>query len=42
LPLLLDDGVRLFEHLGTAQIEMEITEVIPAQGVTHLRYRLVN
>ena len=41
VPLLLGDGVRLFEHLGTEGIELEIVEIIPAKGVTHLRYRVL-
>jgi dihydrofolate reductase len=40
-PVLLGGGVRLFEHLGTAPIELESTKVIEAPGVTHLRYRIV-
>lgn len=40
-PVLLGDGVRLFDHLSDQQIELEIAEVIPAKGVTHLRYRVV-
>lgn len=41
VPVLLSDGVRLFEHFGTQQFDLEIAEVIPAQGVTHLRYRVL-
>lgn len=41
VPVLLGGGVRLFENLGNAPIEMEIISVIPAPGVTHLRYRVV-
>ena len=40
-PVLLGDGVRLFDHLADMQIELEIAEVIPAKGVTHLRYRVL-
>ena len=40
-PVLLGSGVRLFDHLGTAPIELEIIRVIEGQGVTHLGYRVV-
>lgn len=42
VPLLLGDGVRLFEdHLGSEQVELERTRVIESPAVTHLRYRVV-
>ena len=41
VPVLLGGGVRLFEHLGTVPIELESTRVVHAQGVTHLKYRVV-
>jgi hypothetical protein len=37
----MNDGIRLFEHLGTEQIKLEVTRVIESPGVTHLRYRVV-
>ena len=40
-PLLLGDGVRLFDHLGAAPIELERMRVVEAPGVTHLRFRVV-
>jgi dihydrofolate reductase len=40
-PMLLGDGIRLFEHLGAGQIELERTRVIDSPGVTHLRFRVV-
>ena len=40
-PVLLGDGVRLFEHLGAAPIALERTRVVEAPGVTHLRFRVV-
>jgi dihydrofolate reductase len=40
-PVLLGDGLRLFEHLNTENIELEITDVIESPGITHLRYRVV-
>ncbi len=41
VPVLLGDGVRLFDHLGTEPIELESTRVIEAPGVTHLTFRVV-
>ena len=41
VPVLLGDGVRLFEHLGATPIELEYTEVIEGAGVTHLTFRVV-
>lgn len=40
-PVFLGDGVRLFDHLGTEQIELERTRVIESPGVTHLKFRVV-
>jgi hypothetical protein len=39
--VLLRDGVRLFDHLGTEPIELESTRVIEGAGVTHLTFRVV-
>ena len=39
-PLLLGDGVRLFDQLDTKP-ELEVTRVIGSPGVTHLKYRVV-
>jgi dihydrofolate reductase len=41
VPLLLGDGVRLFEHLGAGPIELECTQVVEGTGVTHLTFRVV-
>lgn len=41
VPVLLGEGVRLFEHLGIEPIKLEITGVTPALGVTHLRYKVL-
>jgi dihydrofolate reductase len=38
VPVLLRDGIRLFEHLGTEQIELETTRVIDSPDVTHLKF----
>ena len=40
-PILLGDGVRLFEHLGDRSIRLEPLSVLEAPKVTHLRYRVV-
>jgi hypothetical protein len=41
VPILLGNGVRLFDKLGTAPIELESIRVIEAPGVTHLGFRVV-
>jgi len=41
-PMLLGEGIRLFEHLGTEEIELEGTRVIESPDVTHLRFRVVS
>ena len=41
VPVLLGGGVRLFDHLGTGPIDLEITRVIQGTGVTHLTYRVI-
>jgi dihydrofolate reductase len=40
-PVLLGSGVRLFDHLGTAPIQLERKRVVEAPGVTHLQFGLV-
>jgi uncharacterized protein YndB with AHSA1/START domain len=40
-PILLGEGIRLFDALGTEPIDLEITSVVEGSGVTHLRYRVV-
>ena len=40
-PLVLGGGIRLFDQLGDAQIELEKTRVIDSPAVTHLRFRVV-
>jgi dihydrofolate reductase len=40
-PVLLGSGVRLFDHLGDAPLELEGLRAIAAPGVTHLGYRVV-
>jgi len=41
VPILLGDGIRLFDHLGAAPIELESTSVIQTPDVTHLDFRVV-
>ena len=41
VPVLLGAGVRLFDHLGAAPIELECTRVVAVPGVTHLWVRVV-
>lgn len=38
--VLLGDGRRLFEQMGTEHIELEKIRVIDSPGVTHLRFRV--
>jgi dihydrofolate reductase len=40
VPVLFGEGRRLFDRLGAERIELELTRVIDAPGVTHLRYRV--
>jgi len=39
--VLLGDGVRLFDHLGTHLVELEGTSVIESSDVTHLSFNVV-
>jgi dihydrofolate reductase len=41
VPVLLGEGIRLFDPLGTQHIELESTRVIEAPGVTHLGFRII-
>jgi dihydrofolate reductase len=40
VPILLGNGVRLFDNLGTRPIELESIQAIEAPGVTHLGFRV--
>jgi dihydrofolate reductase len=40
-PLLLGEGVRLFQGVGTDDAQLELTRVIESPVVTHLSYRIV-
>jgi dihydrofolate reductase len=41
VPILLGEGIRLFDHLGSEPIELESTGVTEGAGVTHLRFRVI-
>ena len=41
VPVLLGTGVRLFDHIGADNIELETMRVVDGPGVTHLRFRVV-
>jgi dihydrofolate reductase len=41
VPVLLGAGVRLFDHFGSENIELETVRVVDSPGVTHLRFRVV-
>ncbi len=40
-PLLLGQGVRLFDHLNINPIQLERIQVVDAPGVIHLGYRVI-
>ncbi len=40
IPVLLGDGRRLFDNLGSDHIELTLVRSIDAPGVTHLRFRV--
>ncbi len=40
IPVLFGQGRRLFDHIGTDHIELELTRIVDAPGVIHLRYRI--
>jgi dihydrofolate reductase len=40
-PVLLGEGIRLFDHLGAQPHNLEILRVVDTPYVTHLRYRVI-
>jgi dihydrofolate reductase len=42
IPILLGNGVRLFENLNPAEIELEKTRSIDTPRATHLRFSVVS
>ncbi len=41
VPILLGEGIRLFEHIGSGPIELERTEIVSTAQITSLRFRVV-
>lgn len=41
VPVLLGEGIRLFEQVGEEHIELEQVSVVEAHGVTHVRFHVV-
>jgi dihydrofolate reductase len=41
VPVLLGEGIQLFENIGAEHIELEKISVIEAPSITHLRFRVV-
>jgi dihydrofolate reductase len=41
VPVLLGEGRRLFDELGSQHTELELTRTLHGLGVTHLRYRVL-
>ena len=41
VPILFGSGTRMFEHLGSQHIQLEIVEVIETPAAIHLRFRVV-
>ena len=41
VPVLLGQGLRLFEYLGIEPIELETVRVINVPGVTHTSFRVI-
>jgi dihydrofolate reductase len=41
VPALLGDGARIFDNLGSAEVQLEQVRAVEAPGVTHLKYRVV-
>lgn len=41
VPILLGDGIRLFDELDAAPVDLEIVKVVKAHDVTHLKYRVI-
>ena len=40
VPILLGEGIRLFDHLGVPPVELESTGVVQAPGVIHLDFKV--
>jgi dihydrofolate reductase len=42
VPIVLGEGIRLFDHRGGESIELERTEVVTTSQITSLRFRIKN
>jgi len=42
MPVLLGEGRRLFDHLGSEHVELELIHLQEAPRATHLCYRVVH
>jgi len=40
VPIVLGEGIRLFDHVGSESIELERTEVVTTSQITSLRFRV--
>jgi dihydrofolate reductase len=40
-PILLTEGIRLFDHIGSECIQLETIRILESHGTTHLRYRII-
>lgn len=40
-PVLLTEGIRLFDHIGSETIQLEATRILESDGTIHLRYRII-
>lgn len=40
-PIILGNGIRLFDHMGAEQIKLESENVVDGSDVIHLKYRLL-
>ena len=41
VPVLMNEGVRLFEHTGAAQIELETRSMVASPNATHYKFKVV-
>ena len=41
VPILLGEGIRLFDHLGSREIELRRTEIVSTGEITSLRFQIV-
>jgi dihydrofolate reductase len=42
VPCLLGAGVRLLDNIGPGPLDLEQIFIVPSDGVTHVRYRVVH